>query len=114
MRRITTMHDHMSINMSTEPTEERGPSVGEAGYGHQCLVNGRVFIKQLIRQFGAPPGNARLVVKGNPHDFGTYYTVDCVFDTESRAEVEYAFRLEAECPEYWDNEARLELGIEVE
>lgn len=107
------MRDSISINCSTEPSGEDGPQLGQDNYGSQCRINGRVFIAQLIRQFGEPPGGARLVIKGNSHDFGTYYTVDCVFNSDSDVECEYAFKLERECPENWDRQARQELGLPV-
>jgi hypothetical protein len=107
------MRDSISVNVSTEPAEEDGPQVGQTNYQSECIKNGRVFIKMLIRQFGEPPGSARLVLKGNPHDFGTYYTVDCVFDDQDEAAVEYAYKLENECPGQWDQEARQELGLPV-
>ncbi len=53
----------------------------------------------------------RLVIKANPHDFGTYYTVDAVFDSEDEAAVKAAYWLEAEGPELWDETARAELGL---
>lgn len=107
------MRDSISINCSTEPCEEEGPSVGEDNYRSLCMRNGRVFMRQLTRQFGEPPGGARLIIKANPHDFGTYYTVDCVFDSGSQQECEYAFKLERECPARWDTQARQELGLPV-
>lgn len=52
-------------------------------------------------------------VKGHVHDFGTYYEVKCVFDDNTEAAVEYAYRCEAEASAVWDAEARRELGLKV-
>lgn len=70
----------------------------------------RALINQLKRMHGEPPMSARLKIVGNPHDFGTYYTVNCVFvDGDEEAE-EYANKLENELPEYWDEAALRELN----
>ena len=72
----------------------------------------RAFIGQLRRQFGVEPTDStRLIVKSNPHDFGTYHEVAVCFDEDDEAAVEYAYKLEGSLPEYWDDEARVELGI---
>jgi hypothetical protein len=44
-------------------------------------------------------------VKSNPHDFGTYLTVVCEFDSANEAAASYAYRCDAEAPEEWDEQA---------
>jgi len=68
-----------------------------------------IFLRQLRRVFGEPPEGAGLSIKSNPHDFGTYLEVVCWFDTGVEASVEYAFNMEKNTPEYWDDEAKEEL-----
>jgi hypothetical protein len=61
--------------------------------------------------FGEPPYDCRLVIRSNPHDFGSYLSVEAHFNTTDGAE--YALRCENNQPELWDAEARAELGLEV-
>jgi len=70
----------------------------------------RVFLGQLHRQFGTSPGTARLGVKSFPHDFGTYHEVVCSFDDTDEIGMDFAYRLENECPESWDEQAKVELN----
>lgn len=79
----------------------------------------RAFIGQLKRQFAerlsACP-SVSLAVKGNPHDFGTYYTVVAKYretgDEEKDAKCEeLAYYLQDNLPEKWDDEAAKELGL---
>lgn len=53
-----------------------------------------------------------MLVKQNPHDFGTYLNVNCSFDPDDKAAVEYAFRCEREFPRNWDDDARAYLDSE--
>jgi hypothetical protein len=99
--------------------------IGSSPYGEDCAQVGsddyytrarrecRAFIAQLIRMHGEPPTGCRLTVGSNPHDFGTYYSVDAVFDDANDAACAYAYRCEGEGPELWDDAAREELGMEV-
>jgi len=63
--------------------------------------------------FGDPPDGVSLVIRSNPHDFGTYLTVEAVFDPANEQARAYAYRCEGNSPELWDAEAREELGLEV-
>lgn len=71
----------------------------------------QAFVAQLIRAFGRPPEGAKLRVSHNPHEFGTYYEVEVVFDGTTEEGIAYAYRLEANTPELWDAAALDELGI---
>ena len=74
----------------------------------------QAFIEQIRRHYGNEPAGGRLFVKANPHDFGTYYSVEVEFSTpDSEA---YAFAIEGDDKgvlEEWDEEATrdLERGI---
>jgi hypothetical protein len=61
--------------------------------------------------FGDPPDGCSLVIRSNPHDFGSYLSVDAVFSDEAGAA--YALKCENDQPELWDADARAELGLEV-
>jgi hypothetical protein len=55
----------------------------------------RAYIVALTKHYGPPPTGAELRVKGNPHDFGTYYEVECRYDSTNRAAIDYACKVEA-------------------
>lgn len=59
------------------------------------------FIELLRKIHGPEPEGARLRIKSNPHDFGTYLDVVCYFNDDLPEAVAYAFRLEAHVPRTW-------------
>jgi hypothetical protein len=44
---------------------------------------------------------ARIMVKGESHDFGTYYEVVCKFDANDHAQCEAAYWLDSNSPTEW-------------
>lgn len=98
------------LELSSSPVGENCAQLGTDGYTEKARKECNAFIRQLRREFGQEPVGARLYVKSNPHDFGSYYEVAVKFDETNEAAVEYAFKLEAHLPERWDDEANLELA----
>ncbi len=92
-----------SLTIGSCPTSEPCVQVGrDNNYGRAQREECRAFIEALRRLYGEEPEGARLRVASHPHDFGTYYEVECKFDPDVKLAVEYAFKLEAESPETWD------------
>lgn len=104
------MHEYIDVGSS--PTEESCAQVGSKGYYERARQECRAYINQLRRAFGSEPEGARLAVKSNPHDFGTYLSVVCYYDPGIPASADYAFRCESESPTEWDGEARRELKLQ--
>ena len=90
--------------------------IGSAPYDEECVQVNRtedylgpmrdecLRFKDLIRRkLGPEPDGARLSIKSNPHDFGTYLEVVCYFDEDNEEAREYAFRCEAESPRTWND-----------
>jgi hypothetical protein len=102
------MQDCMDVGCA--PTEEDCAQVGREDYIDRARRECRAYINQLRRLFGDEPEGARLSVKSNPHDFGTYFSVVCYYDPDQPAAVEYALRCEGQGPREWDDEARRELA----
>ena len=100
-----------SLNLSPVPLNEKCAQLCSAEYSSQSRKECNAFIGQLTRVFGEPPRGAYFKITSNPHDFGTYRDVDIVFDDENDAASEYAYQVEANIPEFWDEEAKAELGI---
>ena len=73
----------------------------------------RAYIHAIRQTLGQEPEGAQLKIKGNPHDFGTYYEVVCYYDTEDEEAAAYAFRCESDSPMNWpeDMNVRLENGL---
>lgn len=101
------------INIGSVPNGEDCAQVGADDYATRAHIECRAYKHQLTRMFGNGPGKARLAVKGFPHDFGTYYEVCALYDEDSEAETDWAFKIESECPEKWDDEATKELVEEL-
>lgn len=101
------MGDYLEIGSS--PYEEDCAQVGSENYRARALLEYRAYISQLRREFGPEPAGARLRIKANAHDFGTYHEVVCDFDDTLAGSVDYAYRLESDGPARWDNEALAEL-----
>ena len=102
------------LYIGSAPAGEDCAQLGTEGYSERAWRECRALIGQLRRAFGPEPPGVRLYVRHNPHDFGTYLSVNAEFDSEDQAGVTYAFRLESELPESWDDEARAYLHRHVE
>ena len=75
-----------------------------------------IFKNQLERlkdsgHFG-PVQNAYFKVTSSPHDFGTYYDVEVVWNDDNEIDTEFVFKVEENIPLNWDEEAKKELGEE--
>jgi len=103
-----------SLNLSPTPIGEDCAQLGDVDYSSRARRECRAFIQQLIREFGEPPAGASLQISHNPHDFGTYLEVEVQFSDTDEEASEFAYRVEGRLPEFWDEEARKELGIESE
>ena len=102
-----------SLYIGSTPPGEACAGVGQDDYHERARPECRAYIGQLRRTFGPEPHGCRLYVASNPHDFGTYLSVNCEYDEEDEATVEYAFRCEGEeSPDLWDEQARRELGLD--
>jgi len=91
--------DFMDIGPS--PTDEDCAQVGDPDYREKARAECKRFIEVIRQKLGPEPFGARLRVKWQSHDFGSYAEVVCEYtDTEEEA-VAYAFRCEAETPTTW-------------
>lgn len=99
------------IELGPTPAGESCAQVGQNSYAEQARKEGRAYINQLERMFPNPPGSARFALKSFPHDFGTYFEVCVVYNDDSEAEWDFAFEVERNLPEFWDDEAKVELGL---
>lgn len=89
------------INIGPVPAEEDCAQVGSADYHRNARKECQRFADGIIHFFGTPPVGARVSIKSFPHDFGSYLEVIVYYDENVSAAVDYAFRVEAECPGTW-------------
>ncbi len=100
------------IEIGPVPSDESCEQVGTSDYDlMRARAECRAFIGQIRRDLGVEPEGAKLIIRSNPHDFGTYYEVAVRFSEDSEDAVNYAFRVESDAPVTWDAEARKELGL---
>jgi hypothetical protein len=98
------------INIGPVPRSEVSAQVGQPEYAREALRECHAYRKQLIHQFGPPPGSARFTVRSFKHNFGTILGVCVVFDDARDEEVEFAHHVEAAKPDFWDSESLRDLA----
>lgn len=103
------MRDSIYVG-GTAPNAEDCEQLGPDYDAQKARKEARAYVNQLRRVYGEEPLGARLFVKSNPHDFGTYLSVECEYNDALPDSVDYAFKVESGCDE-WDDEARKELGL---
>ena len=97
------------LHIGSSPPMESCAQLGSPDYRREARRECNVYIRQLRRALGDEPDGARLAIKENPHDFGTYLDVVCWYDPDIKAAVDYAFKCESESPMEWDDQAKVEL-----
>jgi hypothetical protein len=99
------------LDLDTVPCDEPCASVGQPDYSKRARLEARAYVAQLERAFPlAVDAGVYFRVKSNPHDFGSYLSVQVVFDDEDEAQTEWAYTIESELPNTWDDDARNELA----
>jgi hypothetical protein len=100
------------MDLGSAPPLEDCAQVGCDDYHDRARKECRAYINLLRRTVGEEPNGASLSVKSNPHDFGTYLSVVCLYDPAVPGALDYAFRCESEAPQEWDDAARAELSLD--
>ena len=98
------------ITLSSCPIAEDCEQLGPNYNPKKAAQELRVYKEQLERQFpknGDFPG--KLAVKYFNHDFGRYGEVVAYYNTDNEDSVDWAYNIENELPEYWDEIAKSEL-----
>ena len=92
-----------SLYIGESPWDETCAQVGSDMYRVNAGKECRRFIEQIRKHYGPEPTGARLFIKSNPHDFGSYLSVECEFiwdpsdmDEEWTPSQEYAFAIEGD------------------
>lgn len=101
-----------TIDIDTTPIHEDCAQVGTPDYERRARLECEVMKRQLVRQFGEPPLGCSIHRITNPHDFGDYYSLEIRFRDDREECVDWAFEVEGNLPERWDEEALRELAEE--
>jgi hypothetical protein len=104
-KEVILMHDHMEIGCA--PSDEPCVNVGEENYYPRAKEECARFIELTRKKLGDEPPGARLAVKSNPHDFGSYLEVVCYFEDTDEEARHYAFLCESEAPRTWQDDQPL-------
>lgn len=100
------------VYIAPTPVDEDCAQVGTDNYMERARKECNAFRNQLRRVFGAEPEGAEIKIKREDgHDAGSYLEVVCWYNENYPESVDYAFKLEGETPERWDEEAKRELGL---
>lgn len=89
-----------------EDCEQLGLSYDRNKARREC----NAFIRQLTREFGPPPEGAYYKLTSSSHDFGTYHEAGLSYDMDDEKQCDYAYHVESNSPENWDDEAKADLA----
>ena len=92
------------ITLGPTPAGESCAQVGDPNYNQKSKQECRRYIHLLIDKFGNPPLGVNLKTKAFHHDFGTYHEVICEYEDNDDITAEYCYYLEANIPEYWEDD----------
>lgn len=92
--------DYLSLGPTPieEPCEQLGPNYNAVKARKEC----ERFVELLKKKFPPIPGT-KFRIRLNPHDFGSYHDVEVGFDPDDPATVDYAFNIDANIPESWED-----------
>lgn len=97
-----------TLMLGSSPCNEDCAQTTDPDYVRKAHVECRRYAAQMRRHYATRHAGKEcpldLRIKGNAHDFGTYYEVAVSFDPADRKQVTAAYWLEGNCPENWDTD----------
>jgi hypothetical protein len=100
-------NEHLTLGPT--PAAEDCAQLGSDNYREKSRIEGRAYINQLKRMFPELLPTMKFMLKGFPHDFGTYYEVIVRYPMDDEQAEMMAFDIENSIPENWDDAALAEL-----
>jgi len=91
------------MELGPTPVDEECAQVGDENYRQKAIEECRKYIGLIRKKLGVEPEGARLKILSNPHDFGNYYEVACVYNDQFLQSVSYAYACESDGPRTWDD-----------
>lgn len=97
------------LELGSVPFGENCVQVGADDYYTKYREESNRYIEQLKHRFPEINNvNCYFSIKGFPHEFGTYHEVVINYNDNDDAAINFAFFVENNLPEYWnDNEVLL-------
>jgi len=103
------MKDHLYLG--PVPYAENCSQLGSENFVYKSTIECEAYINQLKRMFPSPQKDNYFKIKWNNHDFGMYPEVIVYYDNEDSDSADFALNAERNGPEFWDEEAKKEIGI---
>ena len=104
-----------TFQIGPTPSDENCAQVGSPNYNDLNMIEVAVFKNQCKRQFPNIPNGAYYIRTRNEHEFGTYHELGIKFEEDNEFEEDggeasnYAYNVENNVPEHWDEIAKSEL-----
>lgn len=92
------------LELGTTPYGEDCAQVGTDNYRENALKECNRYIAMLRKRFPYATEFNDFRIKWNPHDFGSYAEVVISFDDQDEMGRAYAFHVENNLPETWDDD----------
>lgn len=91
------------VSLGSTPAGEECVQVGAENYYELSKEEAKKYITLLREKFGdETTKGCRLAAKSFPHDFGSYTEVVCHFDDNDEEAMKFAYNMENNLPEYWN------------
>jgi hypothetical protein len=84
------------------PSNEDCVQVGSPDYARDARAECARYIEAIKKVCGREPEGARLTIKSQPHDFGSYFEVAVIFDGNNEAAAAYAAKCDESAPTTWE------------
>jgi hypothetical protein len=98
------------LEVGPVPADEPCAQVGDMDYRNVARREMNTYARQLDRMFpDAKKYDVTFLPKFFNHDFGSYGEVCVCYDTDNEESMNFAFHVERNLPEFWDDEAVKEL-----
>ncbi len=91
------------VYLGTAPANEECAQVGSPDYQDRALRECRAYAEAIRKVLGPEPEGARLRVKRESHDYGSYWELIVEYDGGNEAAARYAARCDAEAPTTWED-----------
>lgn len=104
------------IELSSSPVKEECAQLGADDYEERSKIECRIYKQQLQRMFPIPAHLEEYVyfaIKKEEHDFGWYREVIIKYDYNNDAAADFAYNVEENVPEHWDDESKRQLNIHL-
>ena len=100
------------LDLAPTPIDEPCAMVEPTGdYLPRMRAECKAFAHQLERAFPqALEAGCSFRIKSNAHEFGQYLEVQVCFNDNNEHQTHWAFMIENDLPETWDDQARAELA----